>query len=61
MSNTSAINTVTKTSMKPRSDTTTNCHLRGSGERNGEQRRTKVSHDISIGAAAKVHLGTKQR
>ena len=29
--------------MKPQSSTTTNPHLSGSGERNGEQRRTKVS------------------
>ena len=28
---------ITKSSMKPRSGTTTNCHLQGSGERNGEQ------------------------
>ena len=41
--NTSAITAVTKSSMKPRSGTTTNHHLRGSGERNGKQRRTKVS------------------
>ena len=43
MLNTSAITAVTKSSMKPRSGATTNRHLRGSGERNGEQRRTKVS------------------
>ena len=30
--------------MKPQSDATANRHLRGSGERNGEQRRTKVKH-----------------
>jgi len=29
--------------MKPRSGTIANHHLRGSKERNGEQRRTKVS------------------
>ena len=29
--------------MKPRSGATTNCHQRGSEERNGEQRRTKES------------------
>jgi len=28
--------------MKPRDGATTNCHLSGNGERNGEQRRTKV-------------------
>ena len=46
---------------------TTNRYLRCSGERNGAQRRTKVSigrtmHDASIGAAAvceKVHLQMK--
>ena len=43
MLNTSAITAVTKSSMKPRSGATTNRHLRGSGERNGEQRRTKVT------------------
>ena len=40
--NTSAITTVTKSSMKPRSSTTTNCHLRSSEERNGEQRLALV-------------------
>jgi len=34
---------VTKSSMKPWSGANTNRHLRSSGERNGEQRRTKVS------------------
>ena len=43
MLNTSAITAVTKFSTKPRSSTITNCHLRGSGERHVEQRRTKVS------------------
>jgi len=43
MLNTSTITAVTKSSTKPRSGATTNHHLRGSGERNGEQRRTKVS------------------
>ena len=41
--NTSAITAVTKSSTKPWSSATTNCHLRGSGERNQVQRRTKVS------------------
>jgi len=41
--NTSAINTITKSSTKPWSSTTANCHLCGSGERNQEQRKTKVS------------------
>ena len=27
---------------------TSNCHLRGSGERNGAQRRTKVSFDRTM-------------
>ena len=35
MLNTSAITAVTKSSMKPRSGATTNCHLHGSEERNG--------------------------
>ena len=43
MLNTSAITAVTKISMKPRSGTTANHHLRGSQERNGEQRRTKIN------------------
>ena len=37
MLNTSAITAVTKFSMKPQKGTTANHHLRGSGERNGEQ------------------------
>jgi len=40
--NTSAINAITKSSTKPWSDATTNRHLCGSGERNQEQRKTKV-------------------
>ena len=47
--------------MKLRSSATSNRHLRGSGERNGEQR---YKHDAGIGAATvskKAHLGTKQR
>ena len=36
--NTSAITTVTKSSMKPWSDATANRYLCGSGEKNGEQR-----------------------
>jgi len=40
---TSAITAVTKSYMKPQSGATANRHLRGSGERNGKQRRTKVS------------------
>ena len=42
MLNTSAITAVTKSSLKPRSGTTANRHLCSSGEKNGEQRRTKV-------------------
>ena len=38
MLNTSVITTVAKSSIKPLSDATANRHLRGSGERNGEQR-----------------------
>ena len=36
--NASAITKVTRSSMKPGSGATANCHLRGSGERNGEQK-----------------------
>ena len=43
MLNTSAITSVTKSSMMSQSGTTANCHLHGSEERNGEQRRAKVS------------------
>ena len=43
MINTSAITVGTKSFMKPWSGTTSNGHLSGSGERNGEQGRTKVS------------------
>ena len=43
MLNTSAITAITKSSMKPRSGTTANRHLGGSGKENGEYRRTKVS------------------
>ena len=42
MRNTSAIIAVTKSSIKPWRGATTNCHLPNSGERNTEQRRTKV-------------------
>ena len=38
--------------------TTNNHHLRGSGERNGAQRRTKDNHDAIITAAA---VGKKAR
>jgi len=43
MINTSAITKVARSSMESRSSATTNCHLCGSGERNGEQRRANVS------------------
>jgi len=43
MLNTSAITAVTNSSMKPQSGVTTNRHLHSNGERNGEQRRTKIS------------------
>ena len=43
MLNISVITAIVKSSMKPQSRATTNCHLRSSGERNKEQRRTKVS------------------
>ena len=39
---------VTKFSMKPWSRATSNCHRCGSGERNGEQTRTKVSFGRSM-------------
>jgi len=41
--NTSAIAAVIKSSMKPQSCATANRHLHGSEERNGEERKTKVS------------------
>jgi len=44
--NTSAITAVTKVSMKLRSGATANRHLRGIQERNGEQRRTKISRTM---------------
>ena len=43
MINTSVFTAVIKSSIKPRSGTTTNRHLCSSGERYGEQKRTKVS------------------
>ena len=62
MLNTSTITTVTKSSMKPRSSATANRHLRGSGERNGDQRRTKVSSGrtmmqaLELQSLAKRHI-----
>ena len=60
MLNTSAISAVTKVSMKPQSGATANRHLRGSQERNGEQRRTKVSFDRTIMQALKLHRLAKR-
>ena len=52
--NTSAITAVTKSFMKPWSGATANCHLCVSGERNGEQRRKKVSFDRTMMRALKL-------
>jgi len=69
MINTSAITTVTRASMKPRSGATANRHLFvcRSGERNREKRRTKETFCRTmiraLGAAEvgkKAHLRTKQ-
>ena len=59
--NTSANNAVTKVSMKPRSSATTNCHLRGGQERNGEQRRTKISFGRTMMRALKVHAAVGEK
>jgi len=53
MLNTSAITAVTKVSMNPQSSATANRHLRGSEERNREQRRTKVSFGTTMMRALK--------
>jgi len=58
--NTSAITVVTKVSMKPRSGATANRHLRGSEERNGEQRRTKVSFGRTMMRALKLQWLVKR-
>ena len=58
----SAPASTTLTQVSHWSDDVCNHHLRGKGERNGAQRRTKVSHDASIGATAigeKAPLGVK--
>jgi len=60
MLNTSAITAVTKVSMKPQSNATTNCHLRGSEERNAEQRRTKVSFGRAMMRALKLQRLAKR-
>jgi len=58
--NTSAITAVTRSSMKPQSGATTNCHLSDSGERNGEQKRTKASFGrIMIQALELQQLGKR--
>ena len=59
MLNTSEITAATKSSMKPRSGTIKNLHLRGSEERNGEQRRKKISFGRTMMQAlqlAKRHI-----
>jgi len=58
--NTSAITAVIKSSMKPRSDATANCHLGSSGERNGEQNRTKVSFGRTMMRALELQWLTKR-
>ena len=58
--NTSAITAVTKVSMKPRSGATANRHLRGSQERNGEQRRTKISFGRTMMRALKLQRLAKR-
>jgi len=60
MLNTSAITAVIKVSMKPRSGATANHHLRGSQERNGEQRRTKVSFGRTMILALKLQRLAKR-
>ena len=46
--------------MEPQSGITTNHHLRGSGERNGEQRRTKVSFGRTMMQALDLQRLTKR-
>ena len=58
--NTFAITAVTKVSMKPRSSATANRHLRGSQERNGEQRRTKISFGRTMMRALKLQWLAKR-
>ena len=60
MLNISAITAVTKVSMKPRSGATANHHLRGSQERNGEQRRTKISFGRTMMRALKLQRLAKR-
>ena len=59
MLNTSAITSVTKSSMKPQSGTTANRHLCSSGEKNGKQRRTKLKlmmRGLELQRLAKRHI-----
>ena len=56
MLNTSAITAITKVSMKPRSSASANHHLCSSQERNGEQRRTKISFGRTMMQALKLHI-----
>jgi len=58
--NTSAITAVIKSSMKLRSDATANCHLCSSGEKNGEQRRMKVSFGRTMMRALELQLLAKK-
>jgi len=54
------ITAVIKVSMKPRSGATANHHLHGSGERKGEQRRTKVSFGRTMMRALKLQQLAKR-
>ena len=58
--NTSVITAVTKSSMKPQSGATANCHLHGSEERNGEQRRIKISFGRTMMRALKLQRLAKR-
>ena len=60
MLNTSAITAVTKVSIKPRNGATANRHLCGSQERNGEQRRTKISFGRTMMQALKLQWLAKR-
>ena len=60
MLNTSAITAATKVSVKPRSGATANRHLRGSQERNEEQRRTKISFGRTMMRALKLQRLAKR-
>ena len=60
MLNTSAITAVTKSSIKPQSGATKNRHLRDSGERNQEKRRTKVSFGRTMIRASQLQRLAKK-